>query len=210
MLGNACSLCWHWVCPTLPWDTRDHQSISELPHELIVSNFTLIPPSPRAPPNHWLVLYLTQQCPSTASTGKDFSRTGSVCMRELSSYLLKYFHMLWWGSVMHSLFFYRGLIIRSRVMHDNTETCGQNNHAVPFESHADGPNTERQREVRYRVMAKKVIINRNIGHFSSVALKLHVLSCLISHLPSVNSPFSFPSLYTIYQHPCCFLTDPFN
>lgn len=59
-------------------------------------------------------------------------------------------------------------------------------------------------------MAKKVIINRNIGHFSSAALKLHVLSCLVPHLPSVNLPFFFLSLYTIHQLSCCFLTDPFN
>lgn len=57
---------------------------------------------------------------------------------------------------------------------------------VPFESHADRLNKKRQREVRCRVMAKKVKINRNIGHFSSVALKLQVLSWLVSHLPSVN------------------------
>jgi len=74
------------------------------------------------------------------------------------------------------------------------QKCGQNNHAVPFESHADGPNTQRQREVRYRMLAKEVIINRNIGLFSSVALKLHVLSYLVPHLPSVNLLF-FSSLY---------------
>lgn len=76
-------------------------------------------------------------------------------------------------------------------MHENTETCGQNNHAVPFESHADGPNTWRQREVRYRVVAKKIIINRDIGHFTSAVLKLHVLACLFPCLPSVNLPFFF-------------------
>lgn len=60
MLGNACSLCQHMGLShlALPWHTQDHQSISELPCELIFSTFTLIPFSP---PNHCLVPAVSKQ-----------------------------------------------------------------------------------------------------------------------------------------------------
>lgn len=102
--------------------------------------FSALSPSCRSLQGLHLTAVWCSRSPSSAQALWSAGRAAvglTVCVRGFSSYLLKCSHMLWWGSVMAS--FYSWLAIRSRVIHDNTERGGQNNHAAPFESLADEP-----------------------------------------------------------------------